>query len=89
MHPFDEDIRIVRKWFSRRYQEWEAEGVVTVWGADVRWRAFLPRAGGFWEIEVPGGQDVHVETVDRVIDMFDVIRARLTGDAQSSGVVAA
>ncbi len=89
MYTFDEDIRIVRKWFSRRYQEWEAEGVVTVWGTDVRWRAFLPRADGYWEVEVPGGQDVHVETVDMAIEMFDSIRVRLSGDAEKSAFVAA
>ena len=89
MYPIDEDIRIVRKWFSRRYQEWEAEGLVTVWGTDVRWRAFLPRADGYWEIEVPGGQEVNVHTVDHVIEMFDLIRARLTGDAEKSAIVAA
>ena len=89
MNSFDEDIRIVRKWFSRRYQEWEAEGVVTVWGTDVRWRAFLPRADGYWEIEVPGGQEVSIDTVDVAIEMFDVIRARLTGDVEKAAIVAA
>jgi len=84
-----EDIRITRKWFDQHYQEWEAEGLVTVWGADVRWRAFLPSACEVWEVEVPGGQNVSATIVDVVIDLFDLIRAHLAVSADMNGSHAA
>ena len=84
-----EDIRITRRWFNKRYQEWEAEGLVTVWGFDVRWRAFLPSASEAWEVEVPGGQNVSASIVDLVIDLFDLIRAHLAASAEMTGSHAA
>jgi len=84
MFPID-DIRIIRKWFNSRYGEWEAEGLITIWGSDVRWRAFQPASSERWEVEVPGGQNVATSVMDQAIETLDQIRAfLLSGDTASA-----
>ncbi len=89
MFSIVDDIRIVRRWFNRRYQEWEAEGLVTVWGTDVRWRAFLPAATDRWEVEIPGGQNVPSCIVDEVVDAFEQLRTHLAATTGELGTEAA
>lgn len=88
MFPID-DIRTIRKWFNGRYGEWEAEGLVTIRGADVRWRAFQPASSERWEVEVPGGQNVATYVVDQAIEMLDQIRAHLLAPEMKPSATAA